>query len=79
MYAKFDKLAAELSDDEDEPRRPNVTRLAGPTRVTIGPGGASVAEAEQPQAPPQPPPRWEPRPDPTVGPVRACVRLWRGH
>lgn len=65
MYAKFDKICAELSDD-DEPARPTVTRLAGPTRVTIGPDGAGVAA---------PPPQWEPRPDPTVGPVRARARL----
>jgi hypothetical protein len=72
MYAKFDRLAAELSDDEDA--RPTVTRLAGPSRVTIGPAGASVAQ------PPAPPPvvappgyHWEPRPDPPIGPVRRGV------
>ena len=72
-YAKFDHIAAELSDDEDA--RPTVTRLAAPSRVTIGPTGASVG---QPQQPPslEPPEgyQWEPRPDPPFGPVRRAAR-----
>ena len=78
MYAKFDKLAAELSDDEDA--RPSVTRLGAPSRVTIGPAGASVA---QPQAQPSSVevPRsyhWEPRPNPPFGPVRRAARRCSG-
>ena len=73
MYAKFDRLAAELSDDEDA--RPTVTRLAAPSRVTIGPAGASVAQPQEPPSSLEAPPgyQWEPRPDPPLGPVRCAV------
>ena len=73
MYAKFDKLAAELSDDEDA--RPSVTRLSGPSRVTIGPAGASVAQppAEPPWFEVPPGYHWEPRPNPPIGPVRGAA------
>ena len=54
MYAKFEKLAAELSDDEAPPGRPRVTRLDRPTTVTIGPGGASVGATAQQQQQQQP-------------------------
>ena len=70
MYAKFDRLAAELSDDEDA--RPSVTRLQAPSRVTIGPAGASVAEPQAFEVPPGY--RWEPQANPALGPVRRAAR-----
>eukprot|EP00928_Gymnodinium_smaydae_P018229 TRINITY_DN16943_c0_g1_i1.p1 TRINITY_DN16943_c0_g1~~TRINITY_DN16943_c0_g1_i1.p1 ORF type:complete len:340 (-),score=72.74 TRINITY_DN16943_c0_g1_i1:7-978(-) len=47
-YRKWDKL--DLSDDEDEPRKPQVTKFDGPQSVTIGSGGAvpSRPVAQQP-------------------------------
>eukprot|EP00466_Bigelowiella_natans_P014388 jgi/Bigna1/85272/estExt_fgenesh1_pg.C_30119 len=49
-YSKWDKMVAEMSDEEEEePRRPNVTYLGKPTSVTIGggeqrtPGESTVA------------------------------------
>jgi hypothetical protein len=73
MYAKFDKLAAELSDDDDA--RPSVTRLGAPSRVTIGPAGASVVQPQaQPSAFEVPPGyHWEPLPNPPFGPVRRAA------
>ena len=44
-YSKFDKLAAELSDeDEAGGNRPRVTRLQAGSQVTIGASGAVVSE-----------------------------------
>ena len=53
MYAKFDKLAAELSDDEAPPGRPVVTRLSAPSKVTIGPGGVGLEGSAPPRRKPQ--------------------------
>jgi hypothetical protein len=66
MYAKFDKLAAELSDDEAPPGRPVVTRLSAPSRVTIGPSGVGLEGSA--------PPRREPQAGPAAAAVRAAPR-----
>lgn len=52
-YSKFDKLASELSDSDDAPGPPRVTRLKAGSKVTVGPTGAVVAEpgSQAPVAP----------------------------
>jgi hypothetical protein len=45
-YSKWDSL--EVSDDEDEPARPRVTRLDAGTRITVGADGAVHAEVPPP-------------------------------
>ena len=49
-YDKWDKM--DVSDDEDDrPRRANVTRLDGPSRVTFGGGRGDVVDVETRGAP----------------------------
>ena len=54
-YSKFDKLASELSDeDEAGGNRPRVTRLQAGSQVTIGTSGAVVSEPGRRAASAQP-------------------------
>ena len=48
QYAKWDSLEVE-DDDDDEPRRPRVTKLEGPSRLTIGDGSCSATALPEPQ------------------------------
>lgn len=38
-YSKFDRVAADLSDSDDDPPRPIVTKMDGPASVTFGGAG----------------------------------------
>lgn len=49
-YSKWDRL--EVDDDDEGPARPRVTRLAGPTSFTIGPGEKRAHTATALPAPP---------------------------
>eukprot|EP00434_Breviolum_minutum_P002925 symbB.v1.2.002571.t2/scaffold137.1/size303853/2 len=45
-YSKWDKLTKDLSDDEDTPARPHVTKFDTAQQVTIGQGASGQADVE---------------------------------
>jgi len=48
-YSKFDKMEFEEVEDDERPRKPRVTRLEGPSRITLGaPPEAAVASGPVP-------------------------------
>ena len=56
-YSKWDNLGDDDDDDDDGPRKPRVTRLDGPSTITIGatrPPPASTSAAAPPPALPAP-------------------------
>lgn len=44
-YSKWDALAKDLSDDEEDPKGPVVHHVENGGRVTIGPDGATLGPA----------------------------------